>query len=102
MNVAATLLATTEEEVVSYFKNRKAFSPQTAVAVNFEDLKRNLATPDFLEENLLSYNFLKSTSDGKYYLDQQIYSNNSKSLKIFLILLSFLLALSLILSTLFL
>lgn len=87
MNIAALFLIRTEEELIKYFKDRGAISTQTAIVINIPNLRSTLETPEFLEENLSNYNFIKKTSQGKYYLDQSVNVSNAKSLRIFLFFL---------------
>ena len=75
-----TFLAITEEQLIAYFKDKKAISTNSAINLNIEDLKNKLDIPEFLEKDLSTYGYIKRTKDNKYYLDTRIMVQQTKML----------------------
>jgi hypothetical protein len=98
MNVAATLLAVTEEQIVEYFQKKGAVSPSTAIPLNIQDLKAHVDVPEFTEESLHFCTFLVQTSSGRYYLDQALLTKNYAILKIVLGAMALLILISVLVS----
>jgi len=85
MNAITTFIAITEDEIISYFKDKNALSVNTAIVLNIDDLKKRLSTQELLDSNLLSYGFIKKTKNNKYYLDIKTVNKQTKDvIKIFL------------------
>lgn len=78
VNLATNLLAITEDQIFSYFKSRGAISESTAIDIDIEELKSKLDIPEFVINGFSEYPYIKSTSDGKYYLNDYEYSKQNK------------------------
>lgn len=73
MFLTTTILFYSHQKFLSYFVEKKAFSPETAI--NIDEL---LGKMSIKKERLSKLNYLKVTSDNKYWFDKDEYTKLSK------------------------
>ena len=102
INPLLIMLAATEEEIKKYFKKNNALSPEKAIKIDFNELKKTLELSDLLENGFSEYSFIKKTSSNRYYLDESSLKSQThlvkKTLLVLFIIIVLIILLLLILS----
>lgn len=81
INPLVGMLGSTEEQIINFFKNKRATTPNAAIEINFDKIKKSLEFPELIENNFSEFTFIKQTSDGKYYLDEISLKTETKLVK---------------------
>jgi hypothetical protein len=87
MNPITIAFGIAEDQVINFFKTKKALSQDTAIELSFDELKKSLDAPELLDEKLTEFTYIKRTTTGKYYLDEKsLKSETNLVIKIILII----------------
>ena len=100
-NALPIFLSRTEQQLLEYFKKRRATSEKTAIVVDLNEIKSQLDYSEMVFLPLERYKFIIKTSEDKYYVSEDIYYRNLKLVKTIIVLLSLILFLGVLTSYLF-